>query len=50
MYETENSEENSSDYRDESDHALSLKFTIGYNSEMKGGVHNLTFENKKVIF
>jgi hypothetical protein len=35
---------------DGNEHALSLKFTIGFNSSMTGGVHNLTQGKKKQMF
>jgi hypothetical protein len=35
---------------DGNEHALTLKFTIGFNSSMTGGVHNLTQNKKKQIF
>ena len=41
-YPTENNQEG--------DHALHLKFSIGYTSSMIGAVNNLTYEDKKVTF
>jgi hypothetical protein len=38
------------DDNDGGDHALSLRFTVGFNSSMTGGVHNLTQNKKKQIF
>ena len=49
MIETEGTDYLPSEGREESEHALNLKFTIGYSSNMIGAVHNLTFENKKVF-
>ena len=44
-----------SDVQNESGRALELKFSIGYNSSMRGAVHNLTItkddkKKKKEIF
>ena len=36
--------------QDTNEHALTRKFTIGFNSSMTGGVHNLTQNKKKQIF
>ena len=49
MIETEGTDYLPSEGREESEHALNLKFTIGYSSHMIGAVHNLTFDNKKVF-
>lgn len=35
---------------DNNEHALTLKFTIGFNSSMTGGIHNLTQNRKKQMF
>lgn len=49
MFDIENEYYRDTEAKEEnSDHALSLKFTIGYTSNMIGAVHNLTFEHKKV--
>jgi len=45
-YETEY---NITEQKDENAHALSLKFTIGYSSNIIGAVFNLTLANKKVF-
>jgi hypothetical protein len=49
MLETEGTDYLTTEGREDSEHALNLKFTIGYSSNMIGAVHNLTFENKKVL-
>jgi hypothetical protein len=38
------------DDNEDNGHALNLKFTIGYSSNMIGAVFNLTLDNKKEIF
>lgn len=47
MYE---SQYNITEDKDPGDHALSLKFTLGYTSNMIGAVHNLTIGDKKVYY
>jgi len=47
----EDGEENEIQFTEEKetgDHALNLKFTIGYSSNMIGAIHNLTLGDKKV--
>ncbi len=48
MMNTEHSEDHTTENSNEADHALSLRFSIGYTSSMIGAVHNLTYEDKKV--
>jgi len=36
--------------KESGDHALNLKFTIGYSSNMIGAIHNLTLGDKRVTF
>ena len=49
MEEMYDSEYNNTEEKDPSDHALNLKFTLGFSSHMPGAVHNLTIGDKKVL-
>jgi hypothetical protein len=50
MMNTDQSEDHMTENINDPDHALSLRFSIGYTSSMIGAVHNLTYEEKKVNF
>lgn len=44
-------DENLINEEENEDHAINLKFTIGYSSNMIGAIHNLTLgENKEIFF
>ena len=50
MEEGEDNEIHFTEEKETGDHALNLKFTIGYSSNMIGAIHNLTLGDKKEIF
>lgn len=46
----ENDDHLLTDEHESSEYALTLKFPFGFNSNLEGGVHNLTNKEKKEVF